>query len=161
MSPKSPNLCLEKVTSCPHLLSTLEMLLHTSLDETNSWGDVQETFCGKVILRCVALLQEPKTLGPFVVGLKQTRREQIAAWYGVAALFFVVLVPTLNSTILAYFTSSVRLPASHQDSVSGCTCCSKSGSLPIWTAGSEPNVCNLTMQGLCTTNCAVQWYTFC
>ncbi|KAK9904809.1 hypothetical protein WJX75_002922 [Coccomyxa subellipsoidea] len=50
----------------------------------------------------------PKTIGPFVVGLKQTRREQIAAWYGVAALFFVVLVPTLNSTILAYFTSDLQ-----------------------------------------------------
>ncbi|CAL8464318.1 g3853 [Coccomyxa elongata] len=50
----------------------------------------------------------PKTLGPFVVGLQQTRREQFAAWYGVAALFFVVLVPTTNATILAYFTADLK-----------------------------------------------------
>lgn len=53
------------------------------------------------------MLQEQRTLGPYIVGVKQTRREKFAAWYGVLALFFVVLIPTLNSTSLAYFTKQV------------------------------------------------------
>lgn len=68
-----------------------------------------------MILVCFVVLQGPKTLGPFVVGLKQTRREQFAAWYGVAALFFVVLVPTTNATILAYFTADVHLHTPNAD----------------------------------------------
>ena len=49
-----------------------------------------------------------QVLGPHLVGVKLTRREQLAAWWGTAVMFFVVLVPTLNSTILAYFTKQVR-----------------------------------------------------
>ena len=53
-------------------------------------------------------MQTHKVLGPYLVGVKLTRREQVHAWYAVALMFFVVLVPTLNSTILAYFTKQVR-----------------------------------------------------
>lgn len=60
---------------------------------------VTDTSCGMV--------QEQKTLGPYIVGTQQTRREKFVAWYGVAALFFVVLIPTLNNTSLAYFTKQV------------------------------------------------------
>jgi len=57
--------------------------------------------------RC-RLAQGAETLGPYIIGLQRTWREKAAAWYGVAVLFFVVLVPTTNATILAYFTADVR-----------------------------------------------------
>ena len=36
-----------------------------------------------------------------------TKKEALFSWTGVAIMFFVVLVPTTNQTILSYFTSEV------------------------------------------------------
>ena len=46
-----------------------------------------------------------------MVGNVLTTKEAILSWIGVAILFFVVLVPTTNQTILAYFTSEVSCMA--------------------------------------------------
>jgi hypothetical protein len=53
-------------------------------------------------------MQAHKVLGPYMVNVKLSRREQFAAWWATIVMFFVLLVPTLNSTILAYFTKQVR-----------------------------------------------------
>ena len=42
-----------------------------------------------------------------MVGDVLTTKEAILSWTGVAIMFFVVLVPTTNQTILAYFTKQV------------------------------------------------------
>ena len=52
-------------------------------------------------------MQKPQTLGQYMVGDVLTRKEAILSWTGVAIMFFVVLVPTTNQTILAYFTKQV------------------------------------------------------
>ncbi len=52
-------------------------------------------------------LQKPQTLGQYMVGDMLTKKEAILSWTGVAIMFFVVLVPTTNQTILAYFTKQV------------------------------------------------------
>ena len=57
-------------------------------------------------------LQKPQTLGPYMVRDVLTKKEALLSWIGVAIMFFVVLVPTTNQTILAYFTKQVEvLPA--------------------------------------------------
>ena len=61
--------------------------------------------CGTT--RCGAHLQGTQTLGQYMVGDVLTTKETILSWTGIAILFFVVLVPTTNQTILAYFTSEV------------------------------------------------------
>ena len=53
------------------------------------------------------MLQGTHTLGQYMVGNVLTTKETILSWTGIAILFFVVLVPTTNQTILAYFTSEV------------------------------------------------------
>ena len=55
----------------------------------------------------VLALQKPQTLGQYMVGDVLTKKEAILSWTGVAIMFFVVLVPTTNQTILAYFTKQV------------------------------------------------------
>ncbi|CAL5220605.1 g2646 [Coccomyxa viridis] len=49
-----------------------------------------------------------QTLGQYMVGDVLTTKETILSWTGIAILFFVVLVPTTNQTILAYFTSELK-----------------------------------------------------
>ena len=53
------------------------------------------------------MLQGTHTLGQYMVGNVLTTKETILSWTGIAILFFVVLVPHTNQTILAYFTSEV------------------------------------------------------
>lgn len=53
------------------------------------------------------VLQKPQTLGQYMVGDVLTQKEALLSWTGVAIMFFVVLVPTTNQTILAYFTKQV------------------------------------------------------
>lgn len=52
-------------------------------------------------------LQGKQTLGQYMTGDVLTKKEALFSWTGVAIMFFVVLVPTTNQTILAYFTSEV------------------------------------------------------
>ena len=54
------------------------------------------------------LPQGVQTLGQYMVGGVLTRRETVFSWIGVAVMFFVVMIPTVNQTILAYFTTEVR-----------------------------------------------------
>ena len=54
------------------------------------------------------LPQGVHTLGQYMVGKVLTRKETIFSWIGVAVIFFVVMIPTVNQTILAYFTTEVR-----------------------------------------------------
>ena len=54
------------------------------------------------------LPQGVQTLGQYMVGKVLTRKETIFSWIGVAVMFFVVMIPTVNQTILAYFTTEVR-----------------------------------------------------
>ena len=69
-------------------------------------------YSGKLLVvqapsNCVHVLQGTQTLGQYMVGDVLTTKETILSWTGIAILFFVVLVPTTNQTILAYFTSEV------------------------------------------------------
>ena len=50
-------------------------------------------------------------MGQYMVGNVLTTKETILSWTAIAILFFVVLVPTTNQTILAYFTSEASYVA--------------------------------------------------
>ncbi|CAK0783481.1 hypothetical protein CVIRNUC_006680 [Coccomyxa viridis] len=49
-----------------------------------------------------------QTLGQYMVGNVLTRKDTVFSWIGVAVMFFVVMIPTVNQTILAYFTTELK-----------------------------------------------------
>ena len=51
------------------------------------------------------LVQGAQSLGQYMAGDVLTTMDTMLSWTGVAILFFVVLVPATNQTILAYFTA--------------------------------------------------------
>ncbi|CAL5223872.1 g6461 [Coccomyxa viridis] len=52
--------------------------------------------------------QGAQSVGQYMVGDILTTMETMLSWTGVAILFFVVLVPATNQTILAYFTAELK-----------------------------------------------------
>ena len=71
--------------------------------------DLKQAYeCAMVPCATYQLLQGVQTLGQYMVGNVLTRKETVFSWIGVAVMFFVVMIPTVNQTILAYFTTEVR-----------------------------------------------------